>query len=85
MIMMTFLMHRVNFSINLRNVLEVNITYSPLHQLHFLTHSLTSLTQLEVNEVAETVSVETTLRMFWYSICNIKLARLELQVEATLV
>ena len=32
---------RVNFSINLRNVLEVN-------------------------EVAETVSVETTVRMFWY-------------------
>ena len=32
---------RVNFSINLRNVLEVN-------------------------EVAETVSVETTLRMFWF-------------------
>ena len=31
----------VNFSINLRNVLEVN-------------------------EVAETVSIETTLRMFWY-------------------
>ena len=26
MMMMTFLVHRVNFSINLRNVLEVNIT-----------------------------------------------------------
>ena len=54
--------HRVNFSINLRNVLEVNFT-SPL--VHLPPHRRIHLTSPEVNEVAETVSVETTLRMFW--------------------
>ena len=51
--------HRVNFSINLRNVLEVIFTQSQLHLPH------PSDSNLKVNEVAETVSVETTLRMFW--------------------
>ena len=54
--------HRVNFSINLRNVLEVNFT-SQL--VHLPPHRRIHLTSPEVNEVAETVSVETTLRMFW--------------------
>ena len=52
---MMIFVHRVNFSINLRNVLEVILTSLP--------HPSDS--NLKVNEVAETVSVETTLRMFW--------------------
>ena len=49
----------MNFSINLRNVLEVIFTHLQLHLPH------PSDSNLKVNEVAETVSVETTLRMFW--------------------
>ena len=55
--------HRVNFSINLRNVLEVIFTSIYSTPSRYLPHPSDS--NLKVNEVAETVSVETTLRMFW--------------------